>query len=101
MPEIRIPLAEVAIYLALSPKSNSAYHAINSALDLIEHNPVQKVPHHLTKLGSANYKYPHDYPNHRVEQDYLSQKVKLYLPASNKFESAAQEHLSKIKKSGL
>ena len=98
MPEIRIPLAEVAIYLALSPKSNSAYNAINLALSEVEHAPIQKVPAHLTKLWASNYKYPHDYPNHWIAQDYLSKKVKFYIPADNKFESAAQEWLKKIKK---
>ena len=98
MPEIRIPLAEVAIYLALSPKSNSAYNAINLALSEVEHAPIQKVPAHLTKLWASNYKYPHDYPNHWIAQDYLSEKVKFYTPADNKFESAAQEWLKKIKK---
>ena len=98
MPEIRIPLAEVAIYLALSPKSNSAYNAINLALSEVEHAPIQKVPAHLTKLWASNYKYPHDYPNHWIAQDYLSKKVKFYTPADNKFESAAQEWLKKIKK---
>ena len=98
MPEIRIPLAEVAIYLALSPKSNSVYNAINLALSEVEHAPIQKVPAHLTKLWASNYKYPHDYPNHWIAQDYLSKKVKFYTPADNKFESAAQEWLKKIKK---
>lgn len=99
MPEIRIPLAEVAIYLALSPKSNSAYNAINQALQEVEHNPLQKVPAHLTKLGASNYKYPHNYPNHRVDQQYLSSQAKFYTPDDNKFENAAQERLKKIKKS--
>lgn len=99
MPEIRIPLAEVAIYLALSPKSNSAYNAINQALQEVEHNPLQKVPVHLTKLGASNYKYPHNYPNHRVDQKYLSSQAKFYTPDDNKFENAAQERLKKIKKS--
>lgn len=98
MPEIRIPLAEVAIYLALSPKSNSAYNAINLALSEVEHAPIQKVPAHLTKLWASNYKYPHDYPNHWIAQDYLGKNVKFYTPADNKFESAAQEWLKKIKK---
>lgn len=98
MPEIRIPLAEVAIYLALSPKSNSAYNAINLALSEVEHAPIQKVPSHLTKLWASNYKYPHDYPNHWIAQDYLSKNIKFYTPADNKFESAAQEWLKKIKK---
>ena len=98
IPEIRIPLAEVVIYLALSPKSNSAYNAINLALSEVEHAPIQKVPAHLTKLWASNYKYPHDYPNHWIAQDYLSKNIKFYTPADNKFESAAQEWLKKIKK---
>ena len=55
MPEARIILAECVIYLALSPKSNSAYMAINKALEHIRENGVQKVPVHLTKLGSNKY----------------------------------------------
>lgn len=99
MPEIRIPLAEVAIYLALSPKSNSAYNAINQALSTIENTAIQQIPTHLTKLGSSQYKYPHEYPNHRVNQEYLSSPAVFYQPCENKFENAAQERLSKIKKS--
>ena len=98
MPEIRIPLAEVAIYLALSPKSNSAYNAINLALQEVEHNTIQKIPAHLTKLGASQYKYPHNFPNHRVDQKYLSDKAKFYNPDDNKFENAAQDWLKKIKK---
>lgn len=98
MPEIRIPLAEVAIYLALSPKSNSAYNAINLALQEVEHNTIQKIPAHLTKLGASQYKYPHNFPNHRVDQKYLSDKAKFYNPNDNKFENAAQDWLKKIKK---
>lgn len=99
MPEIRIPLAEVAIYLALSPKSNSAYNAINQAIAMIQNADIQKVPPHLTKLGSSQYQYPHDFPNHRVKQEYLSSPTVFYKPCENKFENAAQERLSKIKKS--
>lgn len=98
MPEIRIPLAETVIYLAISPKSNSAYKAINSALDMIEHSPIQNVPVHLTKIWASKYKYPHEFTNHRVQQDYLMEKIKFYVPDTNKFENAAQEYLVKIKK---
>lgn len=98
MPEIRIPLAEVAIYLALSPKSNSAYIAINKALELVKKSPLQEVPTHLKQIGVAQYRYPHDYPQHRVDQPYLEKSLQLYIPADNKFESAAQERLKKIKK---
>ena len=98
MPEIRIPLAEVAIYLALSPKSNSAYNAINTALDLVSKQDVQEVPFHLTKLWANKYKYPHNFKNHYTDQEYLQKPLELYIPCENKFETAAQEWLKSIKK---
>ena len=98
MPEIRIPLAEVAIYLALSPKSNSAYNAINTALDLVSKQDVQEVPFHLTKLWANEYKYPHNFKNHYTDQEYLQKPLELYIPCENKFETAAQEWLKSIKK---
>ena len=98
MPEIRIPLAEVAIYLALSPKSNSAYNAINTALDLINKQDIQEVPFHLTKLWADHYKYPHNFKNHYTDQEYLQKPLELYIPCENKFETAAQERLKSIKK---
>lgn len=98
MPEIRIPLAEVAIYLALSPKSNSAYNAINTALETIKKEQIQEVPFHLTKLWKQEYLYPHDFPEHRVKQKYLEKPEKLYIPCQNRFEDAAQERLKKIQK---
>ena len=98
MPEIRIPLAEVAIYLALSPKSNSAYNAINTALDLVNKQDLQEVPFHLTKLWADQYKYPHNFKNHYTDQQYLQKPLELYIPCENKFETAAQEWLKSIKK---
>lgn len=98
MPEIRIPLAEVAIYLALSPKSNSAYNAINTALDLVNKQDIQEVPFHLTKLWAHQYKYPHNFKNHYTDQQYLQKPLELYIPCENKFETAAQERLKSIKK---
>ena len=98
MPEIRIPLAEVTIYLALSPKSNSAYNAINTALDLINKQDIQEVPFHLTKLWADQYKYPHNFKNHYTDQQYLQKPLELYIPCENKFETAAQERLKSIKK---
>ena len=98
MPEIRIPLAEVAIYLALSPKSNSAYNAINTALDLVSKQDIQEVPLHLTKLWANHYKYPHNFKNHYTDQQYLQKPLELYIPCENKFETAAQERLKSIKK---
>ena len=79
-PEGRIPLAECAVYLATSPKSNSAYLGIDAALGLVQRTGNQPVPLHLrnapTKLMKDlgyhdGYKYPHDYPGHFTQQQYL------------------------------
>ena len=79
-PEGRIPLAEATVYLATSPKSNSAYNAINAAIDNVRQTGNQPVPLHLrnaptelmSELGySDGYKYPHDYPGHYVQQQYM------------------------------
>lgn len=88
MPEIRIILSECAIYLALSPKSNSAYNAINKAMQIINENGSQNVPIHLRNENSHLYKYPHDYKNHYVKQWYMENKIKLYNHCDNKIENA-------------
>ena len=83
--EGRIPLAECAVYLATSPKSNSAYMGINSALELVKNTGNQPVPLHLrnaptqlmAELGySDGYKYAHDYPGNFVEQQFLPDTLK-------------------------
>ena len=96
MPEVRIILAEVAVYLALSPKSNSAYMAIDKAISEIENNSIQEVPKYLTKLGAKDYKYPHAYKGNFVKQDYMKIKIKFYEYGENKFEIAANERLKKL-----
>lgn len=79
-PEGRIPLAEATIYLATSPKSNSAYLAINKALDIVNETGNQPVPLHLRNAPTTlmkevgygdGYKYSHDYPNNFIEQQYM------------------------------
>lgn len=79
-PEGRIPLAEAAVYLATSPKSNSAYNGINTALSLVQQTGNLPVPLHLrnaptklmAELGYADgYKYSHDYPGHFVQQQFM------------------------------
>ena len=79
-PEGRIPLAEATVYLATSPKSNSAYNAINAAVENVRHTGNLPVPLHLRNaptelmadLGySDGYKYPHDFPGHYVQQQYM------------------------------
>lgn len=84
-PEGRIPLAEAAVYLATSAKSNSAYCGINDALQLVQQTGNLPVPLHLrnapaklmAELGySDGYKYPHDYPGHFTTQQYLPDEIK-------------------------
>lgn len=85
MPEGRIPLAEATIYLALAPKSNSAYLAIDEALEFLSQDEYQPIPLHLRDahytgakdLGHGiDYKYPHDYSKGYVNQVYLPEKIK-------------------------
>ncbi|GHV48740.1 ATPase AAA [Clostridia bacterium] len=102
-PEARIPLAEAVILLATSPKSNSAYVAINSALSDVEAGLIGAVPDNLNNLknskGPAKYLYPHDYPNHYVKQNYLPENLagKIYYEfGENKLEQAAQTYRKKI-----
>ncbi|MCI2181052.1 MAG: replication-associated recombination protein A, partial [Prevotella sp.] len=84
-PEGRIPLAEATVYLAASPKSNSAYLGVDSALQLVKRTgnlpvplPIRNAPTKLmADLGYHDgYKYPHDYPGHFTEQQYLPDEVK-------------------------
>ncbi len=83
-PEARIPLAEATVYLALSPKSNSAYLGIDAALAMVKQTGNLPVPMHIRNaptnlmkdLGYHDgYKYPHDYPGNYVAQDYLPQEI--------------------------
>lgn len=72
MPEVRIPLAQAAIYVACATKSNSAYLAIDAALDEVKNGPYRAVPDHLRSGGkNIGYKYAHDFPNHYVQQEYM------------------------------
>lgn len=107
-PEGKIPLAETTIYLATSPKSNSAYNAINEALSVVEKTGNLPVPLHLrnapTKLMKelnygAEYKYSHDYPNHFVLQEYLPEKLKntkFWISQDNIHEQKMQENMNKL-----
>lgn len=75
MPEGRIPLAEATIYLATSPKSNSAYLAINAALEDVRSGLTPPVPKHLRSAKGVGYQYPHDDPRGILEQEYLPKKL--------------------------
>lgn len=105
MPEARIPLSECVIYLATSPKSNSAYLAIDAAIATVKQTGNSPVPLHLrnapTKLMKdlnygQDYKYPHDYPGNFVDQPYLPEELKdkkFYQPQSNAQEAKILERL--------
>jgi len=96
LPEARIPIAEIAIEMALSPKSNSAYLALDSALNDIHKGLSGSIPSHI-KNGSPDYKYPHNYKNDWIEQEYLPEKlkgVKYYRPKNNLVEN----NLNKVHK---
>ncbi len=75
MPEGRIPLAEATIYLATSPKSNSAYLAINAALEDVKNGLTPPIPKHLRSAKGVGYKYPHDDARGILQQDYLPTKA--------------------------
>ncbi len=90
LPEARIPLADVVIELAKSPKSNSGISAIDSALNDIRNGNTGNVPPHI-RNHNPNYKYPHNYPNSYVKQQYLPDNIKnkkYYTPKNNKYENA-------------
>ena len=73
MPEARITLSHATVFLALSPKSNSVYQAVDSALDYVKKHPTIEVPGHLSNVSpeKKNYKYPHNYSGHWINQRYL------------------------------
>ena len=96
-PECRIPLADVVIELALSPKSNSGICAIDAVLSDIEKGTTGNVPAHINSEMNPLYKYPHDYPKHWVKQQYLPDEIKdkkYYKPCINKYEDG----LNKVNK---
>ena len=107
-PEGRIPLAETTIYLATSPKSNSAYMAINDALELVRQTGNLPVPLHLrnapTKLMKQlgygeDYKYAHDYPGHFVRQQSLPDDLKdhgIWHPQENAAETKHKERMQAL-----
>ena len=89
LPEARIPLSVVVLELALSPKSNSAYLALDAALNDIRKSNTGNVPEHI-RIHTTTYKYPHDYPKYWVKQQYLPDNIKdkrYYKPKRNNYEN--------------
>ncbi|OPJ57300.1 replication-associated recombination protein A [Alkalithermobacter paradoxus] len=108
-PEARIPLAQATLVLATSPKSNSAMNAIDKAIQDIKTNDVGDIPKHLKdahylgaeKLGrGVEYKYPHNYDNNYVNQQYLPDNIKdarYYIPGKNKMEQNIVQYQKSIR----
>lgn len=108
-PEGRIPLAEATVYLACSPKSNSAYLGINKAMQIVDETGTLPVPLHLrnapTKLMKdigygADYKYPHDYPGHYVRQQYMPDELKnirIWQCQNNGTENKLHDYIQSLK----
>ena len=94
-PESRIMLSQCAIYLASSPKSNSAYKAINKALEQIKNGKILDIPKHLDSQH-IGYLYPHDFGGY-VEQEYLKEDLNLYQSSNIGFEKTLNDWIEKIK----
>jgi len=94
-PEARIPMAQLVVYLASSPKSNSSYLAIKEAQKVIENGEIYPVPEHI-KTHSTEYLYPHEYGGW-IDQRYLEKKFDFYHSKSSGFEKHLDEWISKIK----
>ena len=105
MPEAQLVLAQVATYLASTPKSNSSYLGIKQALDDVRRLELKAVPLHLRNAPTGlmkdsgygkDYKYPHDYEDHFVEQSYLPESLEdriYYKPSDSGVEKEISEHL--------
>ena len=101
MPEARIPLAHAAILLATSPKSNSTYLAYHAAREDVDAGRGQVVPEHLRSPLFTGYLYPHDYPNHYVDQPYLPEDLrgkKYFTFGESKSEQAAKAYYDMIRR---
>lgn len=99
LPELYKPLTQAVIEMALSPKSNTIEQTYNAAINDLKRNNVGRVPEHI-RTTSPNYKYPHNYKNHYVKQQYLPDNIKTskyYIAGDNKYEQAMQEYNKRIK----
>ena len=108
LPEAQILLSQCAVYLATSAKSNASYLAINKAQEQVENNPSLGVPLHLRNAPTAlskemghglKYQYPHDHPNHFVEESYLPKELegtRFYEPGDNPKENTIRQWLKKL-----
>ena len=97
MPEGRIPLAQATIYLALAPKSNAAYTAINQAVADVQAGVLPQVPAPLRSTGAVGYKYPHDDPKGILKQVYSPIEKRYFAPSDHGFEKTLGVRLELIR----
>ena len=107
LPEAILNLAEVALYLAISPKSNAVYRAVSKVKDALKKGIEDRVPNHLKnakfkgekRMGKGvGYKYPHDFPGHYVKQMYTLHGEKFYSPSDNGYEKEIRQILEKLRR---
>ncbi|MCK8825239.1 replication-associated recombination protein A [Fuchsiella alkaliacetigena] len=110
LPEARIPLAQAALYVATAPKSNAVYKGIDQAIDFVKERQMSGVPKHLRdthypgaeQLGNGkDYKYPHDYSQNYIQQQYLPEKLldeSFYQPSDNGYEKQIKSFLADLAK---
>lgn len=112
LPEARLPLAEAVVLLATAPKSNSVYMGIAAAMADVRAGKVGDIPRHLQNVHADSaglereqgYLYPHDFPGHWVEQQYLPDELKdvrYYRYGDNKTEQAARRYWEELKRGHL
>lgn len=100
LPEARYPLSFAAIYLATAPKSNSVGGAFGGAVEAIRAGKGTVVPAHIAEECARGYIYPHDYPNHWVDQQYMPDDLlgtRFYEPGFNQFEKGRADYWSQVK----
>lgn len=101
MPEAQIILGQAAVYIACAPKSNASYKGIKNAMEYVKNNPTQEVPRYLKQTpvkavnsdDSGSYKYPHDYNNNHVKQEYMPENIKFYTPGNLGYEKIMAERI--------
>ena len=109
MPEARIPLGDAAVLMATSPKSNSGHLALDAALEDVRKGLGGDFPRHLQNVHADSYTmereqgylYPHDFPNHWVQQQYLPDDLKdakFYVPSDHGYEKVVKERQERLKK---
>jgi len=107
LPEARIILAQAVVYLATAPKSNASYRAVEEALGDVREGRIPEVPDHLRNAVSAasermgfgkDYKYPHEYDGHFVDQQYCDIAKRYYEPSDSGYEKVIKERLEQWRK---